>query len=273
MTMRLFFLGTAAAEGYPGIFCQCNRCKLARELGGKNLRYRSALLVNDDLLIDFGPDLLAAEQRFNLSLWGVTTGLVTHAHEDHFHTAGFGMRADAFTGQLPPPTLNLYGPSDISEILGKTYPDLAALHIKNQTVHAFDTWKSGSYTFTAFRAFHALEYLEALFYSIEDGEHAFLYATDTGRFSPETRQALTGRTFDVVILEETLGEDAYEQHLGFQSFLEEVQWMRSAGLIKPGGRVFAHHFSHSGNPTHAELEAFFKPHGVEVAYDGLKIEI
>jgi phosphoribosyl 1,2-cyclic phosphate phosphodiesterase len=77
----------------------------------------------------------------------------------------------------------------------------------------------------------------------------------------------------VVILEETLGDGKYEQHLGFDSFLEEVQWMRSEGLLRPGGRVFAHHFSHSGNPSHAELEAFFRPHGVEAAYDGLKIDL
>ena len=82
--MRLFFLGTAAAEGYPGIFCNCANCNEARALGGQNLRFRSALLVNDDLLIDFGPDLLASAQRFNRNLSLVTTGLVTHAHPDHF---------------------------------------------------------------------------------------------------------------------------------------------------------------------------------------------
>jgi phosphoribosyl 1,2-cyclic phosphate phosphodiesterase len=273
MKMRLFFLGTAAAEGYPGIFCQCDHCQTARGLGGKNLRYRSAMLVNTDLLIDFGPDLLAAAQRFNLSLWGVKIGLVTHAHEDHFHAPSFGMRANAFTGKLPPPTLHLYGPQDIAEILEKTYLDLDALHLKNRTVHASDTWKRGKYTFTAYRAYHAVEHLEALFYSVDDGKHAILYATDTGRFPPETRQALAGRSFDAIILEETLGDGTYDQHLGFDSFLEEVEWLRSAGLLRPGGRVFAHHFSHSGNPSHAKLEEFFRPHGVEAAYDGLEINL
>jgi phosphoribosyl 1,2-cyclic phosphate phosphodiesterase len=271
MTMHLFFLGTAAAEGYPGIFCRCDHCLKARRLGGKNLRYRSALLVNDDLLIDFGPDLSAAAQRFGLSLWGVKAGLVTHAHEDHFHYPTFRMRSDSFTGKLPPPLLSLYGPQDITEILEKNYPDLAELHLKMHTVHAFDAWKCGKYSFTAFQAYHAVETLEALFYSVDDGEHAFLYATDTGRFPVETRQALVGRSFDVIILEETLGEGKYEQHLGFDSFLEEVQWMRSEGLLRPGGRVIAHHFSHSGNPSHAELEAFLGSYGVEPAYDGLEI--
>ena len=269
--MRLFFLGTAAAEGYPGIFCNCANCRQARLLGGRNLRLRSALLVNDDLLIDFGPDLLASALRFNLSLWSVTTGLVTHAHSDHFFPGNFGMRADAFTGKLPPPNLRLYGPKDVADMLEADFPDLEALHLESHTVHAFDTWKSGRYTISAYRAFHAVESLEALFYSIDDGRHACLYATDTGLFPEDTRQALTGRSFDVIILEETLGSGQYTQHLGFDTFREQLEWMCKEGLLRPGGRVFAHHMSHSNNPSHEKLEEIFSPQAVEVAYDGLEI--
>jgi phosphoribosyl 1,2-cyclic phosphate phosphodiesterase len=271
--MRLTFLGTAAAEGYPGIFCSCPNCQEARRLGGKNLRFRSALLVNDDLLIDFGPDLLAAAQRFNLSLWGITTGLVTHAHMDHFFTGHFGMRADPFSGKLPPPILHLFAPSDVEKLLRQDFPDLGALHLDLQTVHAFDDWASGGYHFTAYRAYHAVESLEALFYSIEDGQRSFLYATDTGPFPEDTRQALAGRSFDAVILEETLGEGQYDKHLGFDTFLEQVRWLRAEKLIRPGGRIFAHHFSHSGNPVHTKLEAILNPYGIEVAYDGLEVEM
>jgi len=271
--MRLLFLGTAAAEGYPGIFCRCNNCTQARLLGGRNIRFRSALLVNEDLLIDFGPDLLASAMRFNQSLWSVTTGLVTHTHSDHFYTGNFGMRGDFFTGKLPPPTMHLYGPRDVTNILEDTFPDLKAIHLESHFVTAFDNWKNGRYTITAYRAFHAMESLEAVFYSVEDEQHSILYATDTGSFPEDTRQALMGRSFDVIILEETMGEGSYEQHLGFDSFFEQVQWIRSAGMLRSGGRVISTHFSHSGNPLHEKLEAIFNPHDVEVAYDGLEINV
>lgn len=271
--MHLTFLGTAAAEGYPGIFCTCANCQEARQLGGKNLRLRSALLVNADLLIDFGPDLLAAAQRFNLSLRGVTTGLVTHAHMDHFFTGHFGMHREPFSGVLPPPTLHLFAPLDVEKLLKAEFSDLGALHVELQTVKAFDTWASGGYNFTAFRAYHALDSLEALFYSMDDGQRSFLYATDTGPFPDDTRQALAGRSFDAVILEETLGDGQYDQHLGFDTFLEQVRWLRGEKMIRPGGRVFAHHFSHYSNPVHEQLEAILNPHGVEVAYDGLVVTI
>jgi phosphoribosyl 1,2-cyclic phosphate phosphodiesterase len=271
--MRLMFLGTAAAEGYPGIFCNCVSCREARALGGRNLRFRSALLVNDDLLIDFGPDLLAAAIRFNLSLWSVRTGLVTHAHSDHFYPANFEMRSKSFTGGEQIPMLQLFGPQDVAAALTAEYPDLSELSLETHTVHAFDQWVNRGYTFSAFHAYHALHGLEALFYSVEDGTHAFLYATDTGPFPEDTWQALQGKSFDVIILEETLGDGKYDQHLGFATFLEHVQRLRAEGMLRPGGRVIAHHMSHSGNPTHEKLEAIFAPHNVEVAYDGLVVDL
>ena len=48
--MKLQFLGTAAAEGFPALFCQCENCKRARELGGRNIRSRSQALVDGKIL-------------------------------------------------------------------------------------------------------------------------------------------------------------------------------------------------------------------------------
>lgn len=271
--MEILFLGTAAAEGYPGLFCNCDHCREARALGGKNIRFRSALLVNDDLLIDFGPDLLAAALRFQRSLWGVKTGLVTHAHMDHFFMGNFNMREGAFTAHLPVPTLRLFGPREVAEALEQAYPDPTIANLEIHRVGPFETWRDGPYTFQSFKANHAVDHLEALFYSISDGTKSFLYATDTGPFYPETWDALNGLTFDMVILEETMGTGIYTQHIGFEAFLEHAQQLRARGILRPGGRMIAHHMSHSSNPTHEKIEAILGPHGVEVAYDGMLIKI
>jgi phosphoribosyl 1,2-cyclic phosphate phosphodiesterase len=271
--MRLLFLGTAAAEGFPGIFCNCQACNQARALGGKNVRLRSALLINDDLLIDFGPDLLASAQKLNRNLWKVRTGLVTHVHMDHFFTGHFEMRRSPFTGGETIPLLSLFGPEDVAMELAKLSDTAEDMRLEFHAVKAFDHWQKGAYTFRAYDAYHAVTYLDALFYSIDDGKHAVLYATDTGKFSTETWQALKGHSFDVVILEETMGDGSYDQHLGFVSFLEVVEQMRAEKLLRPGARIIAQHFSHSGNPVHQELVDFFAPHGVEVAFDGLEITL
>ena len=51
-------LGTAAAEGVPALFCGCPACKMAREVGGKEIRARQSLFIAPDILIDLGPDCL-----------------------------------------------------------------------------------------------------------------------------------------------------------------------------------------------------------------------
>ena len=33
--MKITFLGTAAAEGIPALWCECPICQQAKELGGK----------------------------------------------------------------------------------------------------------------------------------------------------------------------------------------------------------------------------------------------
>lgn len=52
--MKLTYFGTAAAEGWPGIFCHCVYCERAKQLGGKNIRTRSQALLDDTLLFDLG---------------------------------------------------------------------------------------------------------------------------------------------------------------------------------------------------------------------------
>jgi phosphoribosyl 1,2-cyclic phosphate phosphodiesterase len=183
------------------------------------------------------------------------------------------MRKASFTANQPIPTLRLFGPQDVTAALSQEYPDLDSLRMETHAVQAFQTWQDRAYSFTAYRAYHAVDHLDALFYSVEEGQRAFLYATDTGSFPAETWSALSGRSFDVIILEETLGIENYTQHMGFDTFLEHIRRMRAEGMLRPGGLVIAHHLSHSGNPPHARLEAILEPHGVEVAYDGFEINL
>ena len=54
--MKIKFYGTAAAEGFPGMFCSCETCEKARKAGGKNIRTRSQTVINNELMIDFSAD-------------------------------------------------------------------------------------------------------------------------------------------------------------------------------------------------------------------------
>lgn len=57
----MLFLGTGAAEGFPHPFCRCEACLAAQRSADPRLKRRSsALLLNDETMIDFGPDAMFA---------------------------------------------------------------------------------------------------------------------------------------------------------------------------------------------------------------------
>jgi phosphoribosyl 1,2-cyclic phosphate phosphodiesterase len=269
--MRLTFLGTGASEGYPDFYCECDNCREARALGGRNLRLRSALLVNDDLLLDLGPDLIAATHRCNLSLSTLRTVLVTHGHSDHFHLSNLEFRTPGFTS-VRPPRLKLFAPSDVTLTIQNAFPDLEAVLMDVQTVGPFEAWEHNGYRFASYQAFHEAR-IQCLFYSVEDGRHRFLYATDTGPFPEATWQALAGHTFDVIVLEETMGLCEDPLHMNLQSFLAHFRRFQEERMLRLGGKVIATHLSHGLNPVHDKVVQILEPHGVAVAYDGLVIEL
>lgn len=51
--MRFQYLGTAAAEGFPAIFCNCEYCQNARRLKGKNIRTRSQAIIDRETFVGF----------------------------------------------------------------------------------------------------------------------------------------------------------------------------------------------------------------------------
>jgi len=271
--MRLLFLGTAAGEGYPSIFCECGNCREARALGGRNLRLRSALLVNDDLLLDMGPDLVAAAHRYNLRFSTIRTALITHAHGDHFHLPAIEFRKESFTVVIRPPRLKIFGPPDVIVAIHNTFPNLDEVGVDVQSVQPFETWERGSYRFMSYRAFHDEGHSQCLFYSVDDGKHHLLYATDTGPFPDATWDALDGQSFDCIVLEETEGYGKWPQHMNFERFINHYRRFQSEGMLRPGARVIAHHLSHAWNPVHDKVVPILEPHGVIVAYDGLTIDL
>ena len=270
--MRLTFLGTAGSEGYPNPFCECENCRQARALGGRNFRLRSAVLVNDDLLIDLGPDLGASTQRLGLSLSRVATALVTHRHEDHLDTTWLKMRKPEQTLVRPAP-LTVFGPGDAIEMIRAAVEDLEAVGVELKVVAPFDAWEFGGYRMVCYQANHGAGKLQAQFYSVDDGRRRLLFASDTSDLPAETWEALEGQSFDCIVLEETMGTGDRAGHMGYRRHLQHVERFRAQGLLRPGGRVCATHFSHMFNPLHDEVAAVLEPHGVIAAYDGLTLDL
>lgn len=273
--MNVLILGTGAAEAVPSPFCKCSTCVHARLNGGANVRMRTAALINDDLLIDCGPDLVPATQKFGVYLGGLTGLLVTHAHSDHWQPSNLMYRHPAFCPTSIAP-LEIYGPASITHSLPTSerwlaMEDEGTLHVT--TVAAGDRWQHRRYTITALPANHHGE-TPALLYVIDDGARKLLYGTDSGPFTEEAWSILAEEApVDAVLMDETMGSGQYGEHQSFESFLATRRRLIEDDLLADGAQVVALHFSHQSNPPHDDLVAYFEPHDVVVAYDGLVINV
>jgi L-ascorbate metabolism protein UlaG (beta-lactamase superfamily) len=274
--LRIRFLGTAAAEGIPAPFCECPTCTHARIHGGKDLRMRTAALINNDLLVDCGPDLVAAAQRFGLTLSGVETLLVTHAHSDHLLPGNLHWRAPGFR-LTPVRPLHVFGPGPVTRMLRRDaeWPALVEKgEIALTTVRAGQSWKSGSYRITAVPATHYGNQA-ALLYVVSDGARKLFYAADSGPLTERGWQIVaTQAPFDAVLMEETMGPtETWGEHHSFETFLEAHRRFVAEGWLTDAACFVAFHFSHFSNPPHAELVRRFDAHGVLVAYDGMELTL
>lgn len=289
MTMRLLFLGTGAAQGYPALFCSCVNCDAARERGGRSLRRRAALLVNDDLLLDFGPDLFAAAHAYGLALYRVRHLLLTHADGDHLTGANFDQHRERWA-QPGIAILHVYGSDATLRLVRSLRWSVEELRVALHPVEAGQTFAAGAYHVTALPARHAAEQ-QPLLYVVQQGAAAFLYATDTGPFLPGAWQALerlaaAGVTLDAAVIEGTTGQRESSPtagHLSFDQCVRHHHLLRERGIAKPHCLHLATHFAPGcrqfaadpslplntyGTPLHEEALALYAPHGVAPAYDG-----
>ncbi len=286
--MHLTFLGTAATPSMPIPFCVCGVCSEARRTGGRNLRRRSSVVINDDLLVDIGPDIATASFEHEICLSGIGICLQTHTHADHLdaefilsrHTDyGTKVSGDLLLGASDE-TLQaidrlVHQRGDYGSIFD---PDTqAALHIGLVPLTPFEAYQVGDYRITGYPANHGHDQ-GFLLYSIAQEDHAVFYGTDTSVLSDEIwdHLQLERTVYDVVILDHTYGlrhESRPADHLASKDVIAHANRFRENGLLKDNGVVYATHLSHEGSLEHDELDGYAREHGYRVAYDGLRLRL
>ncbi len=277
--MKLTYLGTAAAEGWPAVYCNCEYCKKAKELGGKNLRTRSQALVNGDLLLDFPADTYAHALKNALDLSAVKYCFVTHSHIDHFVPIDLLFRYEGYYAHgLTEPRFDVYG----NEAVAKRF-DYFVRGVNEEwrdqplgmhVIKAFEPVRAGDYEVTPLKAYHA-EGENAFVYLIKQGGKTLLYLHDTGILPDESVRWLADNRVaaDLISYDCTyVALPGAGGHMG----IDTAQLMRNAlaraGVSTENTVSVINHFSHNGKLVYDELAPLAEKLGFVTSYDGLVLE-
>jgi len=211
--MRIQYLGTGAAEGFPALFCHCENCRLAHERGGRNIRSRSQALIDDNLLIDWPADALMHMRDNDIDYARISTLLITHTHGDHFYPVDLSMRRPGYAHIDDCKPLDIYGSEDILPGIEKyavKLPEDSPNLIRVHTITPRVTFEADGYQITPLEAVHGTEH--PYVYVIEREKKTLLYAHDTDIFEDEVWDFIksSGWHFDFVSMDCTEGTKPIE---------------------------------------------------------------
>jgi phosphoribosyl 1,2-cyclic phosphate phosphodiesterase len=273
--MRVKILGSCAAEGWPALFCECDACREARRRGGRNIRRRTVYALDEDVLVDFGPDIYWQSTEFGIDLAAIRHIVVTHSHVDHLSPRELHWRRKGFSQVNSP--LTIYGNGHVlrrvREESGMTEHDLNLDLVELAPGRAFE---AGAFRVMPLRAQHAEADEQALNYIFERDDRALLIANDTGWWEEDTWEAVRGFRLDAAIIDSTYGmryPDHQGGHLGVAAVVAVRDRLAELGVLKEGAQVVANHFSHNGGGLYEDLCEWFSPHGIAVGYDGMELTV
>lgn len=274
--MKIHYLGTAAAEGWPALFCSCPICQDARKKG--ILRTRTQSLVDGDLLIDFPPDSFVHALTNGINFGEIKTLLVTHSHMDHWFPTDFVHRNELFAHDTKD-VLHIYG----NEAVHKAF--LAALSIDRfkshpvddvirfHVVRGGDRFRAGEWEVTAVPADHDKRE-ECLVYILKKNGKTLFYGHDTGlNLSDEAWALLKQARFDLISLDATMGAASMGgYHMSLDEAEQFAKKLEKLGAVDSRTVKVINHFSHNGKMTNEQMQLWGEERGFLVTTDGMKIE-
>lgn len=294
MKQESVFLGTGAAEMYPNPFCGCEVCERARR--NRETRLRAAFLLDETMMIDFGPDVCAASQHYGVPLYDVEHVLVTHTHEDHFNEATFSVLTMTDMKKKP---MNFYLSSaglrwvervieqekGISGTFGQMLSSLMSQgKIAFHALEPYQTYEIGGKRITPLKTNHGGfgEGETAQNYLIEWERGCWLYAADTGLYGESNLEFLrewakNRGALDAIIVEGTYGSYPISRnsgHMNGDMLVKQMEDLRGIAALDMHTRVFITHINQVQHYSHAEYQNFLHLHSganITVAYDGMRI--
>lgn len=254
--MKILFLGTSAGWPLPRLGCDCEICTSGDP---KDTRWRPAILVNDSILVDAGPDIYHELIKNKIKVSNLKALILTHAHPDHI--LGFYDLTHLYNHQ---PDLELYLTQETLNGLRRSHP-FPLKPFTPQVISPPEVFEINHTRFT----FIPVEHGKFPTWGVKmKGEKLVIYLPDFNKL-PKSEEK-TCRDVHLAILDgSSLGKIG--QVRNHESIIEGI----SLGKKLKAKQIY---FTHLGHKTgkHQDLEAFVQKEGgknFHIAYDGLELGI
>jgi phosphoribosyl 1,2-cyclic phosphate phosphodiesterase len=253
-SLKISFLGSGTSSGVPMIACPCPVCHSSDI---KDKRLRSSVLVESSttrIVVDTTPDFRYQMLREHVNKLDAV--LFTHPHKDHI--AGLDdIRAFNFFSGKPMP---VFANEMTQEVIIREFPYAftdfrypGVPEIQLNTI-ATDPFMIGDIRVIPIQVWH----LKMPVLGFRFGQ--FTYITDANRIEESEKQKIHGSRILV------LNALRIEKHISHFNLDEAVAMARELGVSE----AYFTHISHQLG-KHADVMAGL-PEGIELAYDGLKLE-
>ena len=200
-------------------------------------RRNSSALINGELLIDPGPCVPEALDTFGIDKSKIKYVIKTHAHSDHFNENTLKMLTDS----------------------GAEFTDLSAGGV----------FTLGKYEITAIKGNHTFPVVHFI---ISDGEKKLFYGLDGAWLMYEEYSAIKKAGIDYAVFDATVGFTHGDFRIFEHNNLHMVIEMKTT-LSRHIKRFAISHMAKGLHTCHAELVSSMAEHSIEVAKDGLEVEI
>jgi phosphoribosyl 1,2-cyclic phosphate phosphodiesterase len=253
--VTITFLGTGTSQGVPVIACECAVCTSA---DWHDKRLRTSVLIEAEgkiIAIDSGPDF--RYQMLRQSVMHLDAIVFTHEHKDH--VAGMDdIRAFNYKQHSP---IDVYADTRVQLALRrefpyifdeKGYPGIPQINLHTIALEPFDIC---GVNFIPIEVMHYK--LPVKGYRIKD----FTYITDAKTVSETEKQKIRGTKILVINALQK------EKHISHFTLAEAIAFAKDINAEK----TYLTHISHRLG-KHADM-AKELPLGIELAYDGLRLEI
>lgn len=225
--MKILFLGTGASDWNPH-----------SDFGNPEYRRNASVLIDDKILIDPGPCVPDALNKFHVDVKKIRYVINTHTHSDHFNEAVL----------------------DFLTANGAEFIKFSSGEVK----------KIGKYEIVSLKGNHKIPTNHFL---ISDSKSSLFYGLDSAWLMyDEVAEIIKRSPIDFAVLDGTIGFVEGDYRIFEHSSLNMVITMKNT-LKKHVKEFCISHMAKTLHTGHDELVAEMDKHDIQVAFDGMEKEL